>query len=138
MNSKDTNGQPPPRPTIDAEVESAAIAAQVLETGSDEKNGVIEHAEQDESTSSQAKKVPEAGMKNYFVSKSPWMLLLADKRSASLLAWNCSRLLAHIYVLCYLDSLRRYVSSDECRLRYDLILQNLLASSANTDNNQVN
>ncbi|KAI4649230.1 ABC-type transporter tr06 [Alternaria ventricosa] len=66
MDSKVTDGQSPPRPTIDVEVESAAIAAQVLETGSDEKNGVIEHAEQDESISSQAKKVPEAGMKNYF------------------------------------------------------------------------
>lgn len=68
MSSKVTDGQPPPQPAVDAGVESTAIATQVLETGPDEKHSVIEDAGQGQSASSKAKKVPQAGMKNYFVS----------------------------------------------------------------------
>jgi len=78
MNSNVSDGQPPPQPTVDAGVESTAIATQVLETGPDEKHSIIEDAEQDGSTSSKAKKVPQAGMKNYFVSRLAWMLFLAN------------------------------------------------------------
>ncbi|KAI4631038.1 ABC-type transporter tr06 [Alternaria metachromatica] len=66
MNSNVTDGQSPPQPTVDAGVESTAIATQVLETGPDEKHSVIEDAGHDGIASSKAKKVPQAGMKNYF------------------------------------------------------------------------
>jgi len=138
MNSNVTDGQSPPQPTVDAGVESTAIATQVLETGPDEKHSVIEDAGHDGIASSKAKKVPQAGMKNYFVSRLPWMLFLANVRAASVLVWNNSRLLAHIHVLCYFNSVRRYLSFDERRLRYDLIAWNLMAPSASTDSTQVN
>jgi ATP-binding cassette subfamily B (MDR/TAP) protein 1 len=73
MDSSVTGGRSPPRPTTNAEAENAALATQVLETGTDEKNGVAEAIEQDGESSMKATKVPQAGMKNYFVSIPPWM-----------------------------------------------------------------
>jgi hypothetical protein len=68
MNSNVANSQPPPRPVANADVDNAALAAQVLETGSDEKCGVAEAVEQDASATPKVKKIPQAGIKNYFVS----------------------------------------------------------------------
>jgi hypothetical protein len=68
MYSNVANSQPPPRPVASADVDNAALAAQVLETGSNEKDGVAEAVEQDGSATPKVKKVPQAGIKNYFVS----------------------------------------------------------------------
>ena len=83
MDSSVTDNRSPPRPTTNAEAESAALATQVLETGTNEKNGVAEATGQDGKTSTQAKKVPQAGMKNYFVRIPSWRWFLANMNSES-------------------------------------------------------
>jgi hypothetical protein len=71
MDSKVSDSRLPPRPTTNAEAENAALATQVLETGLDEKKDVASATEQDGETATKAKKAPQAGMKNYFVSTPP-------------------------------------------------------------------
>lgn len=72
MDSNIADSRLPPRPTTNAEAENAALATQVLETGTEEKQGTAEAVEKDGESSTKAKKVPQAGLKNYFVCTPPW------------------------------------------------------------------
>ena len=64
-----TDGRLSSRPAASAEAENAALTAQVLETGIQEKDGVVEAIARDGEVSVKPKKVPKDGMKNYFVSQ---------------------------------------------------------------------
>jgi len=64
-----TDGRLPSRPATGAGIENAAVTAQVVEAGIQEKDGVVEAIARDKDVSVKAKKVPQAGMKNYFVSQ---------------------------------------------------------------------
>ncbi|OWY50925.1 P-loop containing nucleoside triphosphate hydrolase protein [Alternaria alternata] len=66
MDSSIADSRPPPRPTTNAEAENAALATQVLETGTEKKQGTAEAVEKDGESSTKAKKEPQAGLKNYF------------------------------------------------------------------------
>ncbi|RMZ70090.1 leptomycin B resistance pmd1 [Pyrenophora seminiperda CCB06] len=61
-----TDDRSPPRPTVSAEAENAALTVRVLETGIQEKDGVVGAIACDDSASVKPKKVPQASMKNYF------------------------------------------------------------------------
>jgi hypothetical protein len=67
MMATPTGAKPPPPPAANAEAESAAFAAQVLEAGTTEKDRVAETVKNDGDASPKAKKAS-TGMTNYFVS----------------------------------------------------------------------
>lgn len=60
--------KPPPLPATTAEGESAALDAQILKAGNTMGDIVIETAQDPKDDAAKAKKVPEAGLANYFVS----------------------------------------------------------------------
>jgi hypothetical protein len=59
---------PPPPAAASAEAETAHLTAQVLEVGRTEKDRVAETVKNNADSTSDQKKVPQAGLKNYFVS----------------------------------------------------------------------
>lgn len=60
--------KPPPRPGATADAEAAALNAQALEAGTTDQPSVVELLDEAENGSADAKKPPQAGLKNYFVS----------------------------------------------------------------------
>jgi len=64
-----TDDRLPSRPATGAGTENAAVTAQVVGTGMQEKDGVVEAIAGDKGVSVKAKSVPQAGLKNYFVSR---------------------------------------------------------------------
>ena len=63
-----TKDNPPPPAAASAEAETAQLTAQILEVGTTEKDRVAETVKNDVDASLDQKKVPQAGLKNYFVS----------------------------------------------------------------------
>jgi len=55
-------------PTASAEGETAAIQAQIIETGASKTDTVVKAAEKSVDLKSENKKASDAGLKNYFVS----------------------------------------------------------------------
>ena len=58
----------PVLPRATAEAETAALNAQILKTGTTQKDNIVELNQGTDDGVAETKKAPEAGLKNYFVS----------------------------------------------------------------------
>ena len=67
MSTSDEVKLPPP-PAATAGAETAALNAQILKAGNAEDDRVVELKEEPTNDAAKAKDIPQAGLKNYFVS----------------------------------------------------------------------